>query len=631
MHSERLLLSQGLRTSIDLSTIVVSYFAAFFLRFDGRPPWPMLKMALLTAPYVVLVKYAWLSIFGVPQFAWRYVGLREALRILQACLLGSATIVAIRLLAPGLLALHPLFRFAIIPLGVIAIDGLLGLIFLTGVRTFRRWMVEQRERSGRPADVEGVRTLIVGAGSEGFALARELDKHPELGVDPVGFVDDDKDKLGTRIHGIRVLGTTADIATLCRRHDVQQAILALRTSTGADVRALLSAFDGVGIPVKILPDVASLVGPQAGVALRDVSLEDLLRRPAVELPDQPIESMIAGGSVLVTGAGGSIGAELCRQIADHHPKILTLVEQSEYALYETERELRARHPDLDVRPRIADVCDATRLRAVFEETRPTIVLHAAAHKHVPMLEMNVGEAIKNNVGGTIHVAEASLAVGAEAFVLISTDKAVNPSSVMGATKRAAELYVQDLARKTPMRGLAVRFGNVLGSSGSVVPLFREQIARGGPVTVTHPEMRRYFMTIPEACNLVLHAAALGAGTEIFILDMGEPVRIADLAEDLIRLSGLVPGRDIAIEFTGTRPGEKLFEELSVDAERADATRHPRIFVARARSEESPELPDELARLVDAARDGASDASLLEGLKRLIPEYVQPERAAPGAP
>lgn len=619
--SERQLLSQGLRTAIDLATIVGCYLVAFVLRFDGHVPWPMLKMALLTAPYVVLVKYAWLSLFGVPQFAWRYVGLREALRILQASVLASTTLVAMRLAAPHLVSLHPLFVFAIVPRGVLAIDGLLALLSLTGVRTFRRWMVERRERSGRPAHVEGVRTLIVGAGSEGFALVRELDMHPELGVDPVGFVDRNHSKLGTRIHGIRVLGTTTDIPALCRRHDVQQAILALPASGGAEVRALLSAFDGVGIPVKILPAVASLVGRTAGVSLRDVSLEDLLRRPAVELADEPVESMIADASILVTGAGGSIGSELARQIASHHPRMLTLVERSEFALYEVERELRALFPALDLRPRIVDVCDAPRVREVFEETAPTIVLHAAAHKHVPMLEQNVGEAIKNNVGGTVVVAEACLATGVEALVLVSTDKAVNPSSVMGATKRAAELYVQALAKRTRLRGVAVRFGNVLGSSGSVVPLFREQIARGGPVTVTHPDMRRYFMTIPEACNLVLHTAALGQGAEIFILDMGEPVRIADLAEDLIRLSGLVPHRDVAIEFTGLRPGEKLFEELSVDAERADATRHPRIFVARARPDASLDIQAEVTRLVADAREGTGDASLIAGLRHLVPEYV----------
>jgi len=618
--------ARAAQRAIDVACLAVAYVVAFALRFDGDAPWYMWKIALFTAPYVVFLKYGLLSAFGVPQFAWRYIGLREAVRIAEALALASASLVVVRVAAAYATGIHPAFRFLIIPFGVIAIDAVLSIAAVVGVRTLRRVTVEYRERTGRgDPNTSSLRTLIVGAGDEGFALARAIEKHPELGIDPVGFVDDDEGKRGTRIHGIRVLGGLDAIPSIVARHGIEQAILALANPTRETTRDLLSAFDGVSIPVKVVPSLESFVTADRGaLAPRPIELEDLLRRSTVTIDDTPVDAFIRDRVVVVTGAGGSIGSELARQIARYEPRRLLLVERSEHALYEIARELSSSRSGVAI-PILLDVTRESQVDAVFAEHRPSVVFHAAAHKHVPLLEQQPAEAVRNNLLGTKVVADAAIRHGAESIVLVSTDKAVNPSSVMGASKRTAELYLQSLASHSKTRVAAVRFGNVLGSSGSVVPLFREQIARRGPVTVTHPEMRRYFMTIPEACHLVLHAGAIGRGGEIFILDMGEPVRIVDLAEDLIRLSGLVPGRDVAIEFTGIRPGEKLFEELSVDAEQAERTSHPKIFTARVRQTNAVPSPEDFVSLLDAAAR-SDDVATMAQLERLVPEIERPEGA-----
>lgn len=369
-----------------------------------------------------------------------------------------------------------------------------------------------------------------------------------------------------------------------------------------------------------MPGVHNLVDGRVTVSqIREVAIEDLLGRDPVQLDTERICGMIQDEVVLVTGAGGSIGSELCRQVARYSPRAIVLVEQAENALYHVHRELQLSFPDLDLRPRIADIADRSRLDFVFGECKPRLVLHAAAHKHVPMMEWNPGEAVKNNVGGTANVVEAAHNHGVADFVMISTDKAVNPTSVMGCTKRVAELYVQSRAERSPTSFVTVRFGNVLGSNGSVIPLFREQIRKGGPVTVTHPEMQRYFMTIPEASQLVLEAASLGDSGEIYVLDMGRPVRITTLAEDLIRLSGLKPGRDIEIVYTGTRPGEKLFEELSIDGESTSKTKHPKIFVGKG----PPRAYADMKRTVDtllSVADTADAPTVKAHLKRVVPRY-----------
>jgi FlaA1/EpsC-like NDP-sugar epimerase len=383
------------------------------------------------------------------------------------------------------------------------------------------------------------------------------------------------------VRGIPVLGTIDELPKIAARLGVKQVIVTIADLEPKALRRIVERCEKERLRAKILPGLYQLIDGQAGLGrLRDVSIEDLLGRDAVKLDLELIGAFLTGKRVLVTGAGGSIGSELCRQVAAFSPGALTLVERSEFALFTIHQELLKRFPEVTLIPRICDIGDLARLDTVFVEDRPQVVFHAAAHKHVPMMEYNPGEAIKNNVFGTKAVADAADRHSAEAFVMISTDKAVNPTSIMGATKRVAEMYVQALSARSRTKYVAVRFGNVLGSTGSVIPTFKAQIAAGGPVTVTHPEMVRYFMTIPEASQLVMQAASMGNGGEIFVLDMGEPVKIVDLAHDLIRLSGLVPGVDIQIEFTGMRPGEKLFEELGFDAERMSKTAHPKIFTGR---------------------------------------------------
>jgi FlaA1/EpsC-like NDP-sugar epimerase len=424
-----------------------------------------------------------------------------------------------------------------------------------------------------------------------------------------------------RIHGTPVMGRIEDGAHIVRQLEIGEVVIAIPTATGKDMRRIVDLVTVDGVTVRTLPGLDHLVDGRVTVqSIRDVAIEDLLGRAPVELDSEQISDMIRNNVVLVTGAGGSIGSELCRQVARFRPRTLVLLEQAENALYHVHRELSERFPDLELVPRIADICDTRRLDAVFADTKPGLVLHAAAHKHVPMMEWNPGEAVKNNVGGTRAVADASHRHGVGRFVMISTDKAVNPTSVMGCTKRIAELYVQAQAQKSRTTYVTVRFGNVLGSNGSVIPLFKEQIARGGPVTVTHPDMVRYFMTIPEASQLVLQAAAMGSSGEIYVLDMGEAVKIVQLAEDLIRLSGLKPHKDVEIVYSGTRPGEKLFEELAIDGENVTKTRHPKIYIGRGEARPASEVATTVERLV-AAADTEGASSLRHKLREIVPAYV----------
>jgi FlaA1/EpsC-like NDP-sugar epimerase len=437
-----------------------------------------------------------------------------------------------------------------------------------------------------------------------------------------------------------VLGTTYQLTELAERSGAKQVLITIANAPGSDIRRIKAACDEAHLPAKIIPGIYEIVGGQVNLSrIRSVSIEDLLGREAVHLEMEAIAGALAGKVVFVTGAGGSIGSELCRQIARFHPRQLVLVEQAENALFNIHRELLAMGEGLGARvvPAIGDVTDAARMEALFLKHRPQVVFHAAAHKHVPMMEWNPGEAVRNNVFGTRCVADLADKYGVAEFVMISTDKAVNPTSVMGASKRTAELYIQTLSQKSQTRFVAVRFGNVLGSAGSVIPIFQEQIARGGPVTVTHPDMKRYFMTIPEACQLVLQAGTMGKGGEIFILDMGEPVKIIDLARDLITLSGFVPGEDIEIELTGLRPGEKLFEELAVTGEHVDKTRHPKIFVNKGVAPQAGALEEKLVALKSVV-DAPEAVSVRAKLKDLVPEYTgaadadeEPKAAAASQP
>jgi FlaA1/EpsC-like NDP-sugar epimerase len=559
---------------IDVAAVVAVGLLAFVVRFaaDGRPiPPEYWRVYLVTLPVIIPIRIILYRLFGLYSQAWSYASVMELLRIVAAVTVDAVitTVIIFSVAAGGF------------PRSVIVLSYLLRIVALGAIRfalRIRREWLTRRKHGGLGRN----RTIIFGAGDAGAMIAREYGKHAELGCEVVGFVDDDPRKQGLRIAGVPVLGTRAGLADLARRHRVTHMVIAMPSVKGSVVRDVVGIGRAAGVQVKTLPGLYELVGGQVTISqIRDVQIEDLLGRDEVKVDLQAIAEYLAGETVLVTGAGGSIGSELCRQVARFGPSQLLLLGHGENSIYEIDLELRSRFPDLDVRPVIADVQDEARIRRVFEMYRPGVVFHAAAHKHVPMMEYNPEEAIKNNIFGTYNVAKAADFYRAKRFVLISSDKAVNPTSVMGATKRAAECAVQSLARTSHTVFVAVRFGNVLGSRGSVIPLFRRQIAAGGPVTITDERMIRYFMTIPEAVQLVIQAASMGQGGEVFVLDMGKPVRIIDLARDLIRLSGLEPGVDIQIKPTGIRPGEKLFEEMLTAEEGTQATRHERIYVARS--------------------------------------------------
>ena len=607
---------------IDIVVLMAAFVLATMLRFDWDVPWDRWRSLVIVMPYVVLLQYTFLMVFGIPRFSWRYISLRDAVRIFAAIATAGALLVALRLASPTLATHYTLARYGIVPLGVLLGDFVLAFIGLTGVRAVRRMLGERIASHQHQQEGQGgtqTPTLLVGAGQGGVLVAQEIARRPDLGIKPVGFIDDDRVKQGAVIHGLKVLGGTDDVARLTRKHGVKEALITISNAPGTAIRTITEKCKEAGLAVKIVPGTYQIVGGRVNLArIRDVAIEDLLRREPVRLDTESVAEVIRAQPVMVTGAGGSIGSELCRQVAAYGPSRLVLVERCENNLFEVHRELRNRYSELPLIPAVADITDRTRVTEVFREHRPLIVFHAAAHKHVPMMEWNPAEAVKNNIVGTQVVADLADELAVERFVMISTDKAVNPSSIMGATKRAAERYIQAVSRDSATHFATVRFGNVLGSAGSVIPIFRKQIRDGGPITVTHPDMTRYFMTIPEAVQLVTQAASLSQGGEIFILDMGQPVRILDLAHDLIRLSGLEPNRDIEVRFTGVRPGEKLFEELSTASEGIQRTAHPKIFVGTHAPGDAESLRSELSKVADM-RDPSADA-IRAALERVVPEF-----------
>jgi FlaA1/EpsC-like NDP-sugar epimerase len=618
------MLNRSAQLALDIAVLSIAYWLAFLFRFEFRIPNEYLRMLLETWPYVVALHYVGLSIFRVPQMSWRYVSLDDAARVLVAVSSSTAFLIAIRMIGPliydgsGLLG---------IPLGVLAVTFVIAFLGLVGVRAGRRAYGEKLDRRRQTTGDERQRVLLIGAGQAGVLVAREIAHRPDLGLQAVGFIDDDPMKVGTSIGGLPVLGPTQDLAAVASRKHVARALITIANAPGAQIRRITELCRDARLETKIIPGIYEIVGDKVNLSrIREVAIEDLLGREPVQLDEEIVGASIRSRVVLVTGAGGSIGSELCRQVCRFGPARLILVERYENALFEIHRELTSAFPQVPIDPRVADVCDAVRMEQVFVASKPDLVFHAAAHKHVPMMEWNPGEAVKNNIGGTRTVANLSDRHGVERFVLISTDKAVNPTSMMGATKRVAEIYLQALSLRSSTRFVTVRFGNVLGSAGSVIPIFREQIARGGPITVTHPDMRRYFMTIPEASQLVLQAGAMGEGGEIFILDMGEPVKIVDLARDLITLSGLRPDDDIEIRFSGVRPGEKLFEELSTDAEHADKTKHPKVYIGRIKSHPWEQVVEAIDALLASAADPVVER-LRTAIGELVPEY-QIERPNP---
>lgn len=594
-----------------------SFCAAFCLRFDFN--WEAMA-EFMTWPRVLVLLGARTGAAGLTgtfRGMWRYTGMRD----LEA-LVKSTTLSTMMFAASLALMGTPSF-----PRSIYIIDWLGTIILVGGLRFLVRLLREVVARAHRGRQVR--RLFIVGAGNTGETLLREIQKNHASRYVVVGLLDDDPRKLAASIHGVAVLGPLRRAASLALAHRVDEIIIAIPTARGRLMREILMHVQTTGVSVRTMPGLDQLIdGAIALQQAREVAIDDLLGRPPVALDQLLVKGFLRDKVVLVTGAGGSIGAELCRQVARFCPKRLVLVEQAEHPLFCMEQELA--RTDVAWTSYIGNICDTLRMYEVFAAERPTVVLHAAAHKHVPMMERHPGEAIKNNILGTRGLADLSDSMQVGHFVMVSTDKAVNPTSVMGACKRVAEMYVQAMGPRSRTSFNVVRFGNVLGSQGSVIPIFKDQIARGGPVTVTHPDMQRYFMTIPEACQLVLQAGAMGRGGEVFVLDMGEPVRIVDLARDLIKLSGLVPDEDIEIRFVGARAGEKLFEELSLSAERMDTTRHPKIFVGHVQLPHWRALARALTELEALVLRGGPAAEALASLQRLVPEYGAPRPARPAA-
>jgi len=607
----------------------IAYWLAFLFRFEFSIPSKWFHVLLVTWPYVLILQYAAMTGLGVPRMSWRYISIGDVTRVLAAVSVANGVMLVVRLLAPSF---GPHLQLVNIPIGVIAMDFALAFLGLVGIRGLRRLHGEAIDRKQKDAGSERHRVLLIGAGQAGVMVAREIMNRPDLGLHPVGFLDDAPGKLNTSIGGLPVLGRTSDVREVAERKKAQRALITIANAPGKEIRRIAELCRDAELETKIIPGIYEIVGEKVNLSrIREVAIEDLLGREPVQLDEDVVGSSIRSRVVLITGAGGSIGSELCRQVSRFGPSRLVLVERYENALFEIHRELTQAFPHVPIEPCVADVCDAARIEQVFTATKPELVFHAAAHKHVPMMEWNPCEAVKNNVGGTRILADMSNKHGVQRFVLISTDKAVNPTSIMGATKRVAEIYLQALSLETSTKFVTVRFGNVLGSAGSVIPIFRDQINRGGPVTVTHPEMRRYFMTIPEASQLVMQAGAMGEGGEIYILDMGEPVKIVDLARDLITLSGLRPDDDIEIRFSGVRPGEKLFEELSTDAEHADKTRHPKVFIGRIKAHGYEAIAAGIDALLELARSAHTER-VRTTLGELVPEYsvARPSRASVAA-
>lgn len=582
--------------------------SAFLLRFEFAVPAAYLGMLVSALPLVLAVKVATFRAFGLRDLAWRHIGFQDLVRIGAASATASgAAACAVRL------ALGPAF-----PRSIYILDFLLCLVGTLVLRTAIRLLLE----AGRSAPERAPRrALIYGAGQAGVRLLAEIRAHPELGYRAEAFLDDDPAKRSMRVYGLKVAGGRAELAQVARRLGIDEILLALPTASGRDLTEILEQCHAAGVPAKRVPALAELIENRVLVdQIREVRLEDLLDRAPVCWPAERARARLAGQVVLVTGAGGSIGSELCRQIARLEPAALIGFDHAETALYEIEQELRDRAPNLVFHAEVGSVRSARRLQALFSQYRPQAVYHAAAYKHVPMMEQHLFEAVANNVFGTRKVVRAAVRHQVRDFVLVSSDKAVRPANVMGATKRLAELVcLAEAAQGGGTKIAAVRFGNVLGSNGSVILRFRQQIARGGPLTVTHPEMRRYFMTIPEAAQLVLEAGAMGSGGEIFVLDMGEPVRILDLARKLVLLSGLRPGADVPIVFTGLRPGEKMCEELSAYEENTAPTPHAQIRVFTSPAPDPEALNAGLGALERAV--AAQDAAgVVMSLKDLVPEY-----------
>lgn len=603
----RKILSLGFQAYV----VATSFLLAFVVRFDAQIPDEYKLVLNATLPALVAIKLVVFWRMKLFTGWWKYVSLPDLMILVRANLYASTGFLFYLYFFPPEVG---------IPRSVLLLDGLFCFLALSGVRVLARLLQETQISNAKVQLGPRERLLIVGAGAVGQSIVREIRQNPHLNREVVGFIDDDFERHGQNFQGVAVLGAVERLEALCRESAVNQVIIAQPALCPKSLRDIVERCRRAEVKSKILPTVEDIITDAVSVKhVRDVQLEDLLGRKPVRIDLDEIRNYLLGKRILITGAGGSIGSEICRQVAGFAPASVVLLDNAETPLFHVENELREKFPAVPFETSLSDIRDLARVEYVFQHWRPEVVFHAAAYKHVPMSEHNPIEAIRNNVIGTRNLADKAHAYGVRNFVMVSTDKAVRPTNAMGASKRAAEIYVQTLARSSATNFVTVRFGNVLGSNGSVVPIFQEQIRKGGPVTVTHAEITRFFMTIPEAVQLVLQAGSIGQGGDIMLLDMGEPVKVLRLAEDLIRLSGLQPYEDIEIVFTGLRPGEKLYEELLLDDEGVRPTRHEKICVANA-SLHDPVL---LARQIEDLYLACRHMDLMGALKmlnRIVPEY-----------
>lgn len=604
MVSPLLLPRRMIIVMLDLIIISAGYYVSFLIRFEGEIPTEYFVSFQSSLPVVIILRFAMLLYFRLYSGYYRYASISDLTQILKAVTAGSI-----------LIAIPTyFFGYGNIPRGVFIIEWLLLVVLLGGSRFLLRAgreLMPQMWRHGR-------RTFIIGAGSAGEMVLRELRKTP-IGLKPVGIIDDDQEKRGMRIHGITVVGPSSELERLALKYKVTDAIIAIPSATGPQMRALIDTCRRAHVSFKSLPPLREIIGGQVALSqVRNISVDDLLGRNPVRLDSQRLANFIQGKRILVTGGAGSIGSEICRQVMRFHPGRLVVIDRAENRLYEMMLEMRGDPESAAIDPQIADINDVDKMDRIFEQIKPEIVFHAAAYKQVPLMELFPEEATQNNIFGTRTLVQLADKHGVAAVVMISTDKAVRPSSVMGASKRIAEILVQCFAKRSRTSFITVRFGNVLGSDGSVVPIFKRQIEQGGPVTVTHPEMTRYFMTIKEASLLVMQAATIGKSGDILVLNMGEPVRIVDLARAMITLSGRIPEEEIDIEYTGLRPGEKLTEEL-FDEEGLVSSEHENILVARATDYEWETIKGDLSRLERAARDQDRE-QIIQLFREIVPSY-----------
>lgn len=595
-----------------LAIFTCSYWLAWLLRFDFSIPPDELAVLTATLPIVVAVKLVLFDLSGQLHGWWRYVTFADLTALFRVSLLSLCALAAVDFFIPSIR----------MPRSVLLLDCLLSITILGGSKSSLRLFREQFWPKFRHADYRKV--LLVGQDESAAILAHQIHSHGRIKYRIVGLLLAGGPRDRHRFSDIPVIGTPEDVKEAAGRCQVREILVTTGVLAGPRLRRLLDDCAAEGLEAKIIRPIDDLVSGNHSIPVREIEINDLLRRDPVQLDLESIRGLVAGASVMVTGAGGSIGSEICRQLIRFQPGFLVLVDRAENGLFFIERELREASPGSRIVAAIADIGDDPRMRHLFETHRPQLVFHAAAHKHVPMMEANVGEAIKNNILGTRHLVDLAHEFKVKRFIMISTDKAVNPTSVMGATKQIAERYVHAMSQESDTAFIVVRFGNVLGSAGSVIPIFKEQIKRGGPITITDPRMTRFFMTIPEASQLVLQAAAMGKGYEIFVLDMGEPVKIVDLARDLIRLSGL-PEDSIEIAYTGQRPGEKLFEELYLEDEATLPTSHPKVRAAAPRSYTVEEVDGCIEHLAASLRPSCTNDDLRAVLRTIIAEYNEPAR------